>query len=243
MNLKQFKSVADLVNRSEIEKVELLAFFYLNTQSMAEFSLADARDWFKSLGFSDPNPSRLRQNLTRSRDFNKGLVKDSFRLSPRSILELEKAYSSLTEEHEEVEVSNTILPLSLLSKTRGYIDNLGRQINASYDHKIYDGTALLMRKLIEILLIHTYQHLGLESTILMPNNRYKDLSNIIADAISNKSIGLTKDTKECLDVFRELGNFSAHKVFYNCRRHDIKNIAMEYRAAIEELLYKSGLKK
>ncbi len=100
-----------------------------------------------------------------------------------------------------------------------------------------------MRKLIEILLIHTYQYLELESVILQPNNKYKDLSHIIADAVSNNKIGLTKDTKDCLDVFRELGNFSAHKAFYNTKRHDIKNNAMAYRAAVEELLYKSGLKK
>ena len=162
---------------------------------------------------------------------------------PSEIQKVEQEFPSLKDEHEEIETSNTIIPLSLLSKTRGYIENLGKQINVSYDHNLFDGTALLMRKLIEVLLIHTCQHLGLEATILAPNDRYKDLSSLIADVVSNKTVGLSKDSRDCLDTFRILGNFSAHKPLYNCRKHDVKNVAREYRATVEEVLYKSGIKK
>ena len=114
MNLKQFKVSADLINRSEIEKVALLAFYYLATQNVEEFSLIDVRGWFSSLGFSDPNPTRLRQNLTKSRDFNKGSKDGSYRLSAKAVSKFEEEYPSLKEEYEEVEPSNTIVPLSLL---------------------------------------------------------------------------------------------------------------------------------
>jgi hypothetical protein len=54
---------------------------------------------------------------------------------------------------------------------------------------------------------------------------------------------LSKASKDVLDEFRVLGNFSAHKIIYNCRREEIKKVAREYRAAIEELLYKSGIRQ
>jgi hypothetical protein len=33
------------------------------------------------------------------------------------------------------------------------------------------------------------------------------------------------------------------QIYYNAKRADIKRVVLEYRAAIEELLYKAGLKK
>jgi hypothetical protein len=57
------------------------------------------------------------------------------------------------------------------------------------------------------------------------------------------ALSLSPATKACLDDFRIVGNFSAHKIYYNAKRADIKRVVLEYRAAIEELLYKAGLKK
>lgn len=45
------------------------------------------------------------------------------------------------------------------------------------------------------------------------------------------------------DVFRQLGNFSAHKIQYNANRKDIDNVQLRYRVTIEDLLYAAGIKK
>lgn len=99
-----------------------------------------------------------------------------------------------------------------------------------------------MRRLVEILLIHTYRNNKLEELIIAPEGQYKDLSIIIKDVIQNQIIGLSKGTRNCIDTFRLIGNFSAHRIEYNCRRDDIKKIALEYRVSIEELLYKAGIR-
>ncbi len=44
-------------------------------------------------------------------------------------------------------------------------------------------------------------------------------------------------------LFKDLGNYSAHKIWYNCTQQDIKPHILKYRAIIEELMYKSGVKK
>ena len=116
------------------------------------------------------------------------------------------------------------------------------QINASYEHNLFDACAVLMRRLLEVLLIHSYQHRSLESKILAPEGSFKELKAIIADATSTGDLALSRNTKTCLDSFRVLGNFAAHKITYNTTRDDIKNIALDFRATVEELLYKAGLR-
>lgn len=44
-------------------------------------------------------------------------------------------------------------------------------------------------------------------------------------------------------LFKDLGNYSAHKIWYNCTKGDIEQNALKYRTIIEELLYKSGIKQ
>ena len=46
-----------------------------------------------------------------------------------------------------------------------------------------------------------------------------------------------------MNQVRELGNLSAHRVKYNCRKDDIRTIYLQYRAVVEELLYIGGLIK
>ena len=67
------------------------------------------------------------------------------------------------------------------------------------------------------------------------------LDGIIKNAKNNTTLALSRNSKGCLDIFRELGNFSAHKIEYTCRREYISPHVQNYRALIGELLYKSGI--
>lgn len=242
MNLEQFARKCDLVNKTEIEKVAFLSFFFHQTEGKLEFGHADIRDWFDSLNFTHPNTSRLTKSLSKSSLFTKGKTNNTFRLHVKQIDQFKATLIWLGDSSEEIVFVGEILPEAVFTKTRGYIEYLAKQINASYENNIFDGCAVLMRRLIEILLIHTYHHIE-EEIKIKPADQYKDLSAIIKDAIANPKLNLSKGTKDCLDIFRELGNFSAHRIEYNCKRGDIKNIALDYRVAVEELLYKSGIRK
>jgi len=59
----------------------------------------------------------------------------------------------------------------------------------------------------------------------------------------NKPFNLSKEATGILDDFRQIGNFSAHKIQYNAKKKDIDNIKLKYRVTIEELLYTSKIKK
>ena len=244
MTLSKFISQAGIIDETEINKIKLLAYFYKAKSNKLEFSLVDVIEWFvNKLQHTSPNIYRIRKNLLKSSDFVKGSQKDHFKLNAKCLAKLEDEFKLGSTCSEEIETINSILPETLYNKTRGFIESLAKQINASFENNIFDGCAVIMRRLLEVCLILAYQKKGIESAIKNPDGSYKMLDGIINDATTNPKLSLSKDSKSVLHDFKELGNFSAHKIYYNCRKSEIELIARKYRATIEELLYKSDLIK
>ena len=71
----------------------------------------------------------------------------NFRLHHNRIKALEAQFPRLSVKSQEVVDDGTILPASLYGGTRGYIESLAKQINRSYEENIFDGCAVLMRRL------------------------------------------------------------------------------------------------
>ncbi|MBN2000934.1 hypothetical protein JW935_25540 [candidate division KSB1 bacterium] len=243
LKLRDFCRDTSLLAKSELEKVRLLAFFYQKTKGVTEFTIEDVFSWFESLDLPRPNSSRLLSKMRKSRVFVKGKKSNSFRIHAIELDELQATYPGVHTESEEVISEDTVLPRPVYENSRGFTESLAKQINASYEYNIHDGCAVLMRRLLEVLLILAYEHLGIEQEIQDNNNQYLPLEVIIKDAKQNKTLNLSRDSKAVLDDFRLLGNFSAHKIYYNCRRADLRPILATYRATVEELLYKSGIRK
>lgn len=244
MNLVKFISHSDLINETEIEKIKLLAYFFRSKSAQVEFSLEEINDWFvNALHSAAPNIYRVKQNLLKSSDFVKGSRENFFKLNSKTFSKLEEKFKLSTTLSEEIETINSILPETLYANTRGFIESLSKQINASYENNLFDGCAVLMRRLLEVGLILAYQKINIESAIQNPDGSYKMLDGIINDALVNSKLALSKDARAVLHDFKELGNFSAHKIYYNCRKTEIEIIARKFRATVEELLYKGGLIK
>jgi len=245
LKLEAFVESVDLHAKSEIQKVKYLLYYFFKCEGLYEASTSEVRHWFSKLSLAQPNESRLMTNIRSSSEFIRGSSASSFRLHAKTIISLAKEIPALNAKTEEIVSHSTILPAALYrtANPRGYIVKLCDQINASYENNLFDACAVLMRRLLEVLLIHSYQHCGLESKILGPNSSFKELKTIIVEVNSTGDIALSRNTKTCLDSFRVLGNFAAHKITYNTTRDDIKNIALDFRAAVEELLYAAGLRK
>ncbi len=166
-----------------------------------------------------------------------------FCLHAITIDELQLKFPGIHSTCEEVVSEDTVLPSPIYLNTRGFIESLAKQINASFENNIYDGCAVLMRRLLEICIILSFENLKIDSEIRDGSGNYMPLEAIMSHAKSSSTLKLSRDTRAIMDDFRTLGNFSAHKIYYNCRRDDLKTVLKSYRAAIEELLYKAGIKK
>lgn len=242
MTLDQFVKHCKLDTLKEVPKACHLAFYYLKREGVEEFSAADCTAWLHAIKLPKPNTSRLADNLKGSRDTVSGSKPGLFRLHHTYLKQMEAQYPQLAENTQEVMDYGTILPPSLYENTRGYIEKLAKQINRSYEEKIFDGCAVLMRRVEEVLLIMSYEHLGIAAAIKDGNGNYFLLERIVNNAETNSTLNLSRNSKTSIETFRELGNYSAHKITYTCKREYIKEKIDEYRALVDELLHKSGLR-
>ncbi|RCS59260.1 DUF4145 domain-containing protein [Parvibium lacunae] len=241
MKIEHFSNQASLVEKTELEKVELLAYFLSENKKELEFTVNDISSIIFALGFAKPNQSRLKKNIIKSKAFVKGSKQTTYRLSIKRLIELRELHPDINET-EDIVSDDSIIPEVLLQETkRSYLIKLSQQINASYENHLFDACSLMMRRLLEVLLIHSFENAKIENDIKDAEGNYQNLKTLINKAISRTEIKISNDVKRDIDKFRELGNLSAHRVKYNCRRDDIRNIRLEYRATIEELLYLAGL--
>jgi len=243
VKLENFSIQANLVDKSELEKVELLAYFLSENKQETEFTVSDISSIVFALGFAKPNQTRLKNKIIKSKSFVKGGKSNLYRLSVKKLSALKEALPDISET-EEVISDDSILPEILLQETkRIYLVKLAKQINSSYENNLFDACSLMMRRLLEVLLIHCFENAKIESDVKDADGNYQNLKTLINKAVSRPEIKISNDVKKDIDKFRELGNLSAHRVKYNCRRDDVRTSKLEYRAIIEELLYISELIK
>jgi hypothetical protein len=240
VTLDQFAQACALTSLTELDKVCCLAFFHLRTEKIEEFTVTDASQWLMAVGGASPNRSRLEKRLHSSRNTIQG--RNGWRLSPKFAQSLDAKFLALLVKSQEIIDEGTILPEVDYTGTRGYIESLAKQINGSYEHNLFDGCAVLMCRLVEVLLILSYRKLNMERAIQDQAGNFLMLENIVHNAKSNSALGLSRNSKNSLDTFRLLGNFSAHKIEYICRREYIQPHIQDYRATIVELLHKAGLR-
>lgn len=241
---KLLKKIIDEYSAEKKSKIEFAFLFvwYHYVATNNEISITEINNYFAQNELSKYNTSYLRDDLRKSKYITKGSQLNYYKPHRNLIVLLNSKYEFVIEKDEEIDTDDTILPNELFKNSRGYLENLSKQINGCYNNNLFDGCAVLMRRLLEVLLIHSYEAEGKESLII-ENDGYRNLSYIINFLISNKAVKLSKEAMEVLDEFRQVGNFSAHKIQYNAKRKDIDNLKLKYRMTIEELLYKSKIKK
>lgn len=155
-----------------------------------------------------------------------------------------KDIKSFVNENNDIEIlhDESILPNALFNGLQKNFQLLCKQINASYEHNLYDCTSVMMRRFLESLLVIAYQKNDIESEITDKNGFHFSLDKIIKNAEQNKTLALSSTTKKEMSKFKELGNYSAHKIWFNTTKNDIEPYIFKYRTIIEELIYKAKLK-
>ncbi|GGC92621.1 hypothetical protein [Enterococcus wangshanyuanii] len=241
MQLLDFISLTNLEKKSEIERVKLLCFYHYKETSELSFTMASIRDILKKCGYT-PNMSRLKSKMiTGTSKFFHQEKNGNFVFIPMNLQILDKEYTKFWENTETIESSSELIDEIKFCNKRQYIDKLIKQINCSYSNNCYDACAVLMRRLFEVLLILSYQALGIDEDIKNQNDSgYIMLDGIVKNAKSNTILKLSRIKNE-FDTFRKVGNFSAHNITYTAGKKDIDDIKIDYRVMLEELFTKSNL--
>ena len=138
--------------------------------------------------------------------------------------------------------SQMILPSAMFSQTRGYIKKVVNQINGCYENGWYDACAVMMRRLIETLIIESYEHYCISDKIKNKSGDFLSFSDLITSTLSEASWNIGRNAKRGLPKLKDIGHQSAHSRRFNAHREDIEKILSDFRSVAQELVYLAGLK-
>jgi hypothetical protein len=193
----------------------------------------------ESSGHPKQNVTRLAAKLRGDRRTSKAGA-DSWRLHPRARRELDSEYDFALLP-KKLPNSDSVLPAALFNGTRTYIERVVEQINKSYDAELWDCSTVMSRRLLETLIIESYEKAGRANEIKNSDGNFLMLSGLIGFLERDSTLHLGRSAMKGLKDFKHLGDLSAHNRRFNARRDDIDRVRDGLRVASEELLYLSGL--
>jgi hypothetical protein len=135
-----------------------------------------------------------------------------------------------------------VVLMSLVRGTRTYIERIANQINGAYENGWYDACAVMLRRLIETLIIETFEHHGLVAKIQNGSGDFLYLRDLIDRTLAETSWNLGRNTKQALPKLKDIGDKSAHSRRYTAQRGDIQPLLSDIRTVVQELIYLSNLK-
>jgi len=145
---------------------------------------------------------------------------------------------------EEGIISATqVIMMSLVRDTRGYIIRVANQINGAYANGWYDACAVMLRRLIETLIIETFEKYKIANKIKNKNDDFLFLRDLIEIMLKETAWNLGRKTKQALPKLKDIGDKSAHSRRFIAQRGDIQPLINDIRTVVQELLFLSGLKK
>lgn len=238
MKILDYKQAVALDDHNQTKQAVLLCYFHNKCTDEQVFDMKGIQELFSDAGYSQINSSRVKKNLLEKKQMRvpKGM-KTSLEFVPAVYQELDQKYASLWEDTDTITSDSELIDETKFGGKRQYLTQLIRQINHSYAHNCYDAAAVLMRRLFEVLLVLSYQHIGIKDS---SGKGYVMLESIVGNAKNNQTLKLSRIKNE-FDSFRKVGNFSAHNITYTAGKKDIDDIKLSYRVMLEELYNKAGL--
>ena len=242
MKILDYKQAVALDDHNQTKQAVLLCYLHNKCTDEQVFDMKGIQELFSDAGYSQINSSRVKKNLLEKKQMRvpKGM-KTSLEFVPAVYQELDQKYASLWEDMDTITSDSELIDETKFGGKRQYLTQLIRQINHSYAHNCYDAAAVLMRRLFEVLLVLSYQHIGIDDEIKDSSGKgYAMLESIVGNAKNNQTLKLSRIKNE-FDSFRKVGNFSAHNITYTAGKKDIDDIKLSYRVMLEELYNKAGL--
>ena len=239
-----FIDKTNLNYKAEPERAKLVCYYDYKENKTTLFSMSDISKLLQNFGYSKPNISRLKEKLIKGKD-KAFIVSNSdnnkIEFLPTLIEVLDKNYGNIWNDTDKIESSSELLDENKFCGKRGFLTRLIKQINACYKDNCYDACAVLMRRLFEVVLVLSFQHNKIDNLIKDTSNvGYLMLEQIVKVAQCNTTLNLSRN-KLKYDLFRQIGNFSAHSITYIASVKDIDDIKIDDRVMLEELYNKSGI--
>lgn len=135
-----------------------------------------------------------------------------------------------------------LFPLAILVQAnRGYLVTIGRQMNGCFSQGWYDACAVMMRRLIEVSIIEAFERKAIAQKIKGADGNYLHLTDLVARALAEPALPLSRNAKRLLPQLRDVGHMSAHGRYFFARKDDLEKVQQGSRVVVEEFLHHAGL--
>jgi hypothetical protein len=116
------------------------------------------------------------------------------------------------------------------------------QINGCYASGWYDACAVMIRRLVETLVIETFESHKMESKIMNPTGDYLHLGGLVTNALNEPKWNLSRNAKRALPRLKDVGDLSAHNRRFTAQREDIEKVIPDLRVVAQEFIFLARLK-
>lgn len=235
MNLLEFIRRISETKISTIDRAVAVLWFHGLHNDKSGLSIKEVCQNIEQAGCAKQNVTVMKNLFRRDVRVIKG-AGETYLLRPEASAKLDEKYSSLIKAKPLIKC-DAVLPTDLFENAKGYLKKVVLQLNASYLYSLFDCCAVMCRRLLETLMIETYEALNRADEIKDHDGHYLMFSGLSDYMTKDKNIHLGRNTIKGLKNFKRLGDLSAHNRRFNARKSDIDQITSDLRISCEELLH------
>jgi len=194
----------------------------LRTEFVGESDVAKAVEGIATLvdGLFNPDSSPRERALVRAR------VVETLEISVRPA-RVTAAYAPV----------GALLPLNIVSGARPYMIAIARQALGCYEQGWYDASAVMLRRLLETLIIETFENHGLAQKIKDGKGDFLPLKEIVDQLLTETAWNLSRNAKTALPKLKRLGDLAAHSRRFLVDKTDIDKLQEGLRIGLQELVH------
>jgi hypothetical protein len=226
---------------SHAQKIKFFGWYLHSLGRQERFTAADIRNCYDVLKLE--KPSSIHPFLGQMEQRRpKEAIRDSrgYYLEKRVRDGLEAKHGQTTA--DPTPKTERVLPHSVVKTTRGYIEKVVLQANGCYERQWFDACSVMIRKLVEILIIESYEATGKDADIKGSNGDFLMLRDLISRMLKDASWNLSRESKRFLPDIKSLGDRSAHNRRYIATKDDVDKVIPGLRVIADDLLHLANLK-
>lgn len=237
LSLDDFCEVVKKSNKKNVEKALAVLWYFDREQPGIAKTAGELTKVLGDHHIGTPNQTLLAEAIRRTKlaDASKG----GFSLKPGSRKLIREWLPNLEGIQPAMDHDSGYLPEPIWKNTRGYIEEVCRELNGSFKHAYYNAAAVMLRRLLETLIIEAYEHLNRETEIKDGGGNYLMLGDLAERACGengHKGLNLGRDSKKILKEARNVGNWSAHARRFLAHAGDLTRLQTGMRLLVQELI-------
>lgn len=237
LSLDGFCEVVKKSNKNNAEKALAVLWYFDHDQPGIAKTAGQLTKVLGDHHIGTPNQTALAEAIRKTKLANE--AKSGFSLKPGSRKMIRDWLPDLDGIQPAIDHASGYLPEPIWKNTRGYIEEVCRELNGCFYHAYYNAAAVMLRRLLETLIIEAYEHLDRETEIKDGGGNYLMLSELaerVCGDKGHKGIHLGRDSKKALKDARSVGNWSAHARRFLAHAGDLTRFQAGMRLLVQELI-------